>query len=63
MRQSLARFPRLCCSKDEPEVERLWLGTWNDDTLAKVTAKEIADLKDHKERPCVRASNDKDGGN
>jgi hypothetical protein len=52
MRQSLARFHRLCWSKDEPEVERLWLGTWNDETVAKVTAKEIADLADlidHKE--------------
>ena len=57
MRQSLARFHRLCWSKDEPEVERLWLGTWNDETLAKVTAKEVADLTDlidHKERHLFR---------
>ncbi|MFN8789846.1 MAG: hypothetical protein ACK5Y2_00140 [Bdellovibrionales bacterium] len=79
MRQSLAWFHRLCWSKDEPEVERLWLGTWTDETLAKVTAKEVADLTDlidHKERhlfrrnikklpggPRIRASNDEDGGN
>jgi hypothetical protein len=57
MRQSLARFHRLCWSKDEPEVERLWLGTWNDETLAKVTEKEIADLTeliDHNERQLFR---------
>jgi hypothetical protein len=55
IRQALIRYRTLCWDGDGEHLERLWLGTWNDDTIKLITGEEDLDrLVDFMERQIFR---------
>ena len=55
IRQALIKYRTLCWDGDGEHLERLWLGTWNDDTIKLITGEEDMDrMVDFMERQIFR---------